>query len=133
MAVTAAGVTHVGTVADAAGDVVVLDTASGAVDVHVVTASGGGAAGPAVPLLLRVVERARSGGGRGDPARGGFRARLLEREVEGAPVVVGVATPPEELRGILTVGRDHVCVRDRDGVETFVPLAWVAWVRAADG
>ncbi|MCZ7525471.1 MAG: hypothetical protein M5U14_03235 [Acidimicrobiia bacterium] len=130
---TAAGVTHVGTVADAAGDVVVLDTASGAVDVHVVTASGGGAAGPAVPLLLRVVERARSGGGRGDPRGAGSGPGSSSARSRALRSSSASRRPPRSLRGILTVGRDHVCVRDRDGVETFVPLAWVAWVRAADG
>ena len=38
----------------------------------------------------------------------------------------------DEVTGALGLGRDHVCVTDRDGVRGYVPMASVCWVRPDD-
>jgi hypothetical protein len=81
-------------------------------------------------LLLRVVKRAREGGRRAEPAALTFRARLLEYDGEEIDAIVGSDLLREELRGRLTVGRDHIVVRDRDSEESYVPFDCVAWVKA---
>ena len=119
-------VTHVGT------DVLRLRTAGRPVDVHLAALTAGGDGGRHVrlpaPVVLRVVERARSGGRRAGAGAESFRACLLGHEAEAAEVVVGSMLLEDEMRGRLTVGRDQVKVCGRDGGETYLPLAWVAWV-----
>jgi hypothetical protein len=100
-------------------DLVTLNLADGPVDV---------CCNPEAPLVVRVTERARSGGTRGDAVTT-FRARLLELEMSERDVAVGVRATTDVVRGKLVVGRDHVIVHDRDGIETVVGLAAVAWVR----
>jgi hypothetical protein len=113
-----------GVVAAVGRDYVQLATPAGRVDVPVVTAAG------ALPLLIRVVERARRGGRRAEPGAQTFRARLLEYDADEVDALVGSAVSRDDLRGRLTVGRDHVVLRDRDSGETYVPLGSIAWVRA---
>jgi hypothetical protein len=81
------------------------------------------------PPIVRVLERAREGGRRAEPGAQTFRARLLEYDGDEVDAVVGSVLPTAELRGRITVGRDHVVVRDRDGGETYLPLNCVAWVK----
>jgi hypothetical protein len=104
-------------------------TAGGRVDVNlaVATTTTGREVRVPAPLVIRVVERARAGG-RSDRRATTFRARLLEREADGDAVVVGSMLLDEQLEGVLTVGRDYVCVRGRDGCEAFLPIGWTAWV-----
>ena len=80
------------------------------------------------PLVVRVVERARRGGTRGDAVTT-FRARLLELEIDERDVEVGTRTTGDVIRGQLTVGRDHVILHGRDAVDTIIALAAIAWVR----
>jgi hypothetical protein len=113
-------------------DVLRLRTVAGPVDVQLVALTTGTAERrqprlPA-PVVLRVVARARSGGRSAGGGPDTFRARLLEHEGDAAEVVVGASLLDEELRGTLTVGRDQVRVCGREGGETYVPIAWLAWV-----
>jgi hypothetical protein len=89
-------------------------------------------AGPA-PVVLRVLRRARAGGRSGSDGASTLRARLLEYEADGAEIELGSALFHADLVGRLTVGRDHVHVRDRDGGETYVPLPWISWVTRRRG
>ena len=74
-----------------------LDTVGGTVDVRL----------DAPELVVRVVERAPDGGRRCEPGARTLRARLLEHEVAGGPVVVG-SRDGGALQGELVVGRDQV-------------------------
>jgi len=96
-------------------------TASGHVDVQL-------HASLPSPGVLRVVTRAHAGGRRGDPGTSTFRARLLEREADGAEVLVGSLLLAEALCGTLSVGADQVGVRDGDGSPTYLPIAWAGWL-----
>src|SRR2546429_9219188 len=71
-----------------------------------------------VPLVIRVVERAREGGRRAEPLARTFRARLLEYAGEEIDAVIGSPYLREALRGRLTIGRDHVAVHDAAGSDT---------------
>ncbi|MFN8037535.1 MAG: hypothetical protein U0V73_16570 [Acidimicrobiia bacterium] len=131
VAITLAHWTFTGVVVGTGDDLVTLRTGAGRVDVH--TALPARVAGdrhalvPA-PVVVRVVERATAGGIR-QPERLTFRARLHELVTDRAPLALGCASTADELRGLVTVGRDHVHVRGDDGAETYLPLAWVSWVR----
>lgn len=112
---------------DAIGhDYVQLRTDGGRVDIRLGSPARESAP---VPVLVRVVGRARHGGRRADASAPSFRARLLEYDGNETEAVVGVPATGDELRGRLVVGRDHVAVRDRYGGETYVPLDGIAWVR----
>lgn len=112
---------------DAMGyDYVRLGTDAGRVDIRIGSPAPDTAP---VPVLVRVVGRARHGGRRAEADASTFRARLLEYDASEKDVVVGAPATGDELRGCLVVGRDHVAVRDHDGGETYVPLESVAWVR----
>jgi hypothetical protein len=113
-----------GVVAAVGRDYLQLATPAGRVDIPVVSASG------ALPLVVRVVERARRGGRRAEPGAQTFRARLLEYDADDVDALIGSSLLRDDLRGRLTIGRDHVVVRGRDRDETYLPLAWIAWVRA---
>lgn len=130
VAITTAGATFTGTVTYVAEDLVTLRTPAGRVDVHAAlpTTVGRDRALLPAPLVIRVVERARAGGLRPGPGVESFRARLHEYEADGREVVVGSSLVTEELRGLITLGRDHVHVRSRDGAETYLPTAWIAYV-----
>ena len=79
-------------------------------------------------LVVRVLERAPGGGCRGDAGSRTFRARLLEHEMAGGPVVVGFRDG--EARGELVVGRDQVCV-GAPPLGTYVPIRAVTLIRPA--
>jgi hypothetical protein len=83
-------------------------------------------AGANASLLVRVVERARSGGTRGEACTT-FRARLLELEASERDVEVATLAG-DALRGPLVVGRDHLVVND-----DVVAFAAVACVRLVEG
>ncbi len=116
----------VGTIDAVGRDYVQLRTDGGCVDVRLTSSAHDGFS---VPVLVRVVSRARRGGRRAEADAASFRARLLEYDGEEIEAVVGLTMIGGELRGCLVVGRDHLVVRDRDGGETYVPLGNVAWVR----
>jgi hypothetical protein len=93
--------TATGTICSVGDDFVSVASTAGRVDVR---------ADPTTPLVLRIVERARRGGTRGEPCTT-FRARLLELEASTTEVEVTTATG-DAPRGRLVVGRDHVAVGD---------------------
>jgi len=114
-------------VIDAVGrDYLQLRTDGGRVDIPLVRPNREHGA---LPLLIRVIRRARAGGRRAEPGASTFRARLLEYDGEEIDAVIGAVVLREELRGRLVVGRDHVVVHDRDGGQTYLPLGYVAWVK----
>jgi hypothetical protein len=83
---------------------------------------------PHLPFVVRVVERARSGGTRGQEVTT-IRARLLQLEADGADVEVGAHGTEDIARGRLQVGADHVIVDEREGAVSVISNAAVAWVR----
>jgi hypothetical protein len=113
-------ITFAGAVAAVGDDVVVLDAIDGLIDVNVAAQ---------MPFLVRVLERAHTGGTRGMPVTT-LRARALELETDGSEVRVGCSTLPSVLEGRVQVGRDHLGVVDRDGGEIVVPFGVVAWIGA---
>jgi hypothetical protein len=80
------------------------------------------------PIVVRVLERARAGGTRGDAVTT-FRARLLELEMDEHDVELGANGGDEIVCGRLQVGHDHVIGHERDGTSAVIALAAVAWVR----
>lgn len=119
-----AWITFVGPVVAVARDYLVLETGSGTVDLRAETA------------VLSVVERARTGGRRGDAVAETWRARWLEREATatetGVPLALGVLSLGRELTGIPLVGADHVTVTSVDG-DVVCPIGAIAYVRVASG
>jgi hypothetical protein len=87
---------------------------------------------PGTTVVLRVDAHARGGGVRGDEPSITFRARLLEHEVAGRTVELGVGVPARAVTGVVRVGVDHVRVIDRDGTPSYVSLAAIAWMRGLD-
>ena len=83
----------------------------------------------AAPVMIRVLERVRTGGRSAGAGPDSFRACFLAHETEATEVVAGSVLVDDELRGTVSVGRDHVCLCDRDGGEAYLPLAWISWVR----
>jgi hypothetical protein len=102
-----------------------LRTDAGRVDIRLASSEQG----TPVPVLVRVVNRARRGGRRAEADAPSFRARLLEYDGDEVEALVGVPAIGDELRGCLVVGRDHLVLRDRGGGEIYVPLGSVVWVR----
>jgi len=119
VAAVAAGHRFSGEVVEVTTDLLSLRTAGGRVDVNL---------GAAVPAVVEVVERVRSGGRSAVGSSGGFRARLLALEAEGAEVTVGTVLLPEAFDGKVGVGADHVCVSGRGGREVFLALSSVSFV-----
>lgn len=115
--------TFSGTVLLAGTDFVSLATVAGRVDVRL-----------SAPALVMHITRRPAAVGR--DRRSGpetFRARLLELELAGAVVEVGLATPGSERVGPLaTVAADHLVLHGDVG-EVFVSLAAVVWVRERSG
>lgn len=125
--VTQIGETAFRGVIDAVGaDYFQLRTAVDRVDISLVSS---GPARVPMPLVIRVIERAPEGGRRAEAPARTFRARLLEYDGEEMDAVIGSMLLREDLRGHLTVGRDHLCVRDGDGGETYLPIGHVAWAK----
>lgn len=125
--VTQIGETGFRGVIDAVGaDYFQLRTAVDRVDISLVSS---GPARVPMPLVIRVIERAPEGGRRAEAPARTFRARLLEYDGEEIDAVIGSILLREDLRGHLTVGRDHVGVRDGDGGETYLPIGHVAWAK----
>ena len=104
--------TVAGTVCAVGDDVVSLAAPDGRVDVPL---------DPTTASTVRVVERARTGGTRGEPCTT-FRARLLELEASKLGVEIAM-TGGDAVRGRLVVGRDHVVVGD--DVVAFAAIASV--------
>lgn len=114
-------ITFTGLVQAIGDDLIVLAARDGRVDVRV---------DEHTPLVMRVHERARTGGTRGDAVTT-LRARLLELEMGGLDVEVGADAAGGVECGEITVGRDHVIVHHDEQAETVIALAAVAWVRRA--
>ena len=108
-----------GTITYARGDIATLDTPGGQVDAHL-----------AAGLILRVDTRSPSGGTAPRSGSDTLRARLLEHEVLGNRLEFWSARHDLEISGdVITVGKDHVIVQDRNNQEWIIPLMDVAWVR----
>jgi hypothetical protein len=103
-------------------DYIQMSTPRGRVDIPLTTSVA------PRPFLLRVVERAREGGRRAEPAALTFRARLLEYERDEIDALVGTTVNGDELRGGIVVGRDHIVVREIEGMETYVLFDHIAWI-----
>ena len=114
-------ITFTGLVQAIGDDLIALAAADGRVDVRV---------DEHTPLVMRVHERARAGGTRGNAATT-FRARLLELEMDGLDVEIGADVAGGIVYGAITVGRDHVIVHQDEQAETVIALAAVAWIRRA--
>jgi hypothetical protein len=127
VAVVAAGTTFRGTLTRVGKDWLQLKTEGSAVDIALALAGAWDRALPA-PVMIQRLERARAGGCRDDGSVATFRARLLQHEADGKVVVVGSPLLDGELRGVLTVGADHVVV-NHGGIETALP--WLSWVLSA--
>lgn len=120
--VTAGGLSLTGAIAHTGSDLVVLSAPGrGPVDIAV-------AAHP----VLRLVERATSGGV--PPGRGAktFVARLTEHEVSGTPRVLRL-TDGREIGGrVMAVAVDHVLLDSRQGQRVIpLPLVAMAWADPA--
>ena len=122
VAMTIATVTFTGAVVAVGNDYLQLATSSGIVDVRVTD----------VPTAVRVVERRPVGGCRIAPGSPTFRARLLEREIEGGEVVVGSWCSAEHHRGAIRVGRDQVRITGTE-TDAYLAMSWIAWVRSGRG
>lgn len=126
ISVQVGSITFVGVIDAVGRDYVRLRTDGGRVDMRLTSPAD---ESTPVPVLVRVVTRARSGGLRAEADAPSFRARLLEYDGDEVEAVVGVPAVGDELRGCLVVGRDHVVVRHHGGGETYVPLGSIAWVK----
>jgi hypothetical protein len=107
-------------------DYIQLRTPAGRVDIALLV----GHERTPLPLVIRVVERARKGGRRAEPRARTFRARLLEYDGEEIDAVIGSPLLRDGLRGRVTIGRDQVAVHDADGSDTYLPMDHVAWAHA---
>lgn len=98
VAVETAALSVSGRVVYAAGDLAILLTAGGELDVNL-----------AAPLMLTVVERSRSGGASRGVGAPSFKARLCEHEAAGARVEIGTRLPLRAVTGTLSaVAVDHL-------------------------
>ncbi len=105
-------ITHVGS------GIVSLDVAGARVDLNV-----------GLALRLRVIRRALAGGRSRSKDVATLRARLLELQMSGERIEVGVADCDEALVGrAVVVGSDHVALGERDP-EWFVPFRALAFIR----
>lgn len=112
------GRTFLGTVVHAGSDLVSLATPAGRVDLPTTQ----------VALTLQVARRRTAVGRDPQSGPGTFKARLLEIELGGSSVALGIAAFPVERVGrILAVGSDHVVVMDGNQ-EWFVPLAAISYL-----
>lgn len=121
VAITVAGHRAVGVIIEVASDRIGLLDHGARSDVHVTDA---------LPLAFSVVERARAGGRTGARAAS-FRARLLELEAAGEPVLVATSMGLDTFTGALSVGTDLVVLTTTAGVDTVVSLSSVASVSPA--
>lgn len=102
-------------------DFVSVDVAGDRVDINL-----------GLPLVVTVLDRARSGGAKPSPEEAPtLRARLLELQLLGPGVTIGVAGVEDALEGRLAaVGSDHAALGGRaEAPHAFVPLGALAFVR----
>lgn len=112
----------VGTITGVGTDLMTVDSGSWRVDVNLRTL-----------LRMRVMARARSGGRRPVAGAATLRARLLELQLSGDAVEVGVTGCEEPVSGpVALVGHDHVAIGEEVGPEWFLPLQTLAFVRTRD-
>lgn len=117
--ISVVGRSFTGTIVYSGQDLCTLRGTGGLTDVRLTAA-----------VQLQVVERATAGGRGHLAGPGTFRARLRELELDDVEVEVGGPGLPEPLRArIVTVGRDHLLVRGRDGTDRYLAESAVAYVR----
>jgi hypothetical protein len=119
VSVTAGTWSFMGEIVHVGSGIVSLEAAGARVDLNV-----------GLPLHLRVVRRARAGGrSRSSKDVGSLRARLLELQMSGERIEVGVAGCGEALAGrAVIVGSDHIALGERDP-EWFVPFHALSFIR----
>lgn len=116
--VTVPGRAFAGPVVHVGSDLVAVFTAAGRVDLQV----------GAVAAALEVSRRPDATGSAREPGPSTFRSRLLELEVAGSTVTLGVPGLGVERSGRLAaVGADHVALSGGEAA-TFLPLAAIAYV-----
>jgi hypothetical protein len=103
-------------------DFVRVGSPTGHVDVRI---------GDHAQFILRVIAPARAGGWRGTTEIATFRACLLQLEVDGVEVELGVPAA-DAMVGLIYLGGDHVRLECRDGGSAYVPIGSVSWVRPVD-
>lgn len=102
----------------ARGDIALLETAEGLVDVHL-----------AASVVVRVDRRSTAGGIASRRGADTLRARLLEHEMAAGRLELWCAAQGLEIAGeLLAVGKDHVIMRNDDAQEWTIPLSEIAWV-----
>ena len=111
-----------GVIVHSRGDLVTLETAQGE---HVHAHLDG-------PVLLKVIERAATGGrGRDRYGAESFLARLREIELDEVPVELVAPGTGEVVAGALAaVTKDHVMINGDHGEAWFIPLDQIAAIKA---
>jgi hypothetical protein len=113
----------VGAIVGVGNDVVTVEAGAWRVDVNLHAL-----------LRIRVIKRARAGGRRGSSDQTTtFRARLLELQLSGEAIEAGMAGSDEPVVGpVALVGSDHIAIGEEVGLEWFLPLKSLAFVRTRD-
>ncbi len=83
-------------------------------------------------FILRVLTPAQAGGSRGTTGMATFRACLLQLEVDGVEVELGVHATLDAMVGLIHLGGDHVRLEVGDGGRAYVPIGSVSWVRPVE-
>jgi hypothetical protein len=123
VALDAGGRIFAGLITGVGADLITLQAGSWRVDVATASLA-----------RLRVMKRPRVGGVRGFPGHAqSLRARLLELQLEGTLVEVGMAAADEPVVGtVAMVGSDHVAIGEEVAPEWFLPLGSLAYLRVRD-
>ena len=121
VALEAGDMRFTGSIIDLGTDWCTIAAPGGPVDVRL---SGRGSA---APLILRQLERGRSGGRRAPQPPMTFRARCYELEMNGAPVCIGTTISDEPFTGTLVVGTDHLMIV-LDETSVWIPFEAVGWI-----
>lgn len=117
--VTAATATFRGPVVDVGVDRFTIAAGPGPVDIAL-----------GADVVIGIDSAAAAEAGERPAAGGTLRARLLEHETSGATVLIG--TSDAELRGVITVGADHVVVAHGE-LARAVAISSIIWIRLAEG
>ena len=123
VAVSAGREHFVGVITGVGAEVLTLAGDGARVDIHL-----------ACLVQLRVVQRARAGGVRGQPDQAvTLRARLLELQLGGGRVEFGVDGQEEPVLGpVALVGADHVAIGPEVWPEWFLPFRALTYLRTAN-
>jgi hypothetical protein len=119
--IVAVATTHrsfVGRIIYAANDFLTIRTESVEADINLADVA-----------YLRTVERGRSGGLAAEDGPGTFEMRLMERQSPHERVEMGFRQLKETATGrVITVGQDHVVLKDDHGHDWTAPTAAIAYV-----